>query len=69
MRTCTKNSMAAAVSMAALAGVLSLSGCGNVAATGSADPVQATQIKNSKAGKSDSIKADDIELTVEEGFW
>lgn len=69
MKMCTNKSIAAAVSMAALAGVLSLSGCGNVAATGSADPVQATQIKNSKAGKSDSIKADDIELTVEEGFW
>lgn len=39
MKMCTNKSIAAAVSMAALAGVLSLSGCGNVAATGSADPV------------------------------
>lgn len=66
---CMRKNMATVVSVMALSGVLGLSGCGNVAVTGSSDPVRATPIKNSKAGKSDSIKADDIELTVEEGFW
>lgn len=63
-----KKNFAVAASMVALVGVLSLSGCGGVSSDAGDQPGKA-QIKNRKAGKSDSIKLEDIELTVEEGFW
>lgn len=64
-----RRNVAITVSMAALAGVLSLTGCGGTATNGSGAEPQSIAMKNPKAGKADSIKAKDIELTVEEGFW
>lgn len=64
-----KRSVAITASMVALAGVLGLTGCGAGAASGSGEPVEQGQSKNSKAGKSDSIKPDEIEFAVEDGFW
>lgn len=64
-----RRNVAITVSMLALTGVLSLTGCGGVTASGSGGEPQSIAMKNLKAGKADSIKAKDIELTVEEGFW
>lgn len=65
MRTCTKKRMAIAVSMAALAGVLSLSGCGNVATqgTGAQSPAEQT----SALPAEDEINIKDIAWSIEPG--
>lgn len=64
-----RKNIAIVASMVALTGVLSLTGCGTAATGGSGEPAQAAPVKNLKAGKADAIKADDIEITVEDGFW
>ncbi len=64
-----RKNIAIVASMVALTGVLSLTGCGTEATGGSGAPAQTAPVKNSKAGKADAIKAEDIELTVEDGFW
>lgn len=64
-----RKSIAIVASMVALTGVLGMTGCGSAASSGSGETVQAAPVKNSKAGKADAIKADDIEVTVEDGFW
>lgn len=64
-----RKNIAIVASMVALTGVLSLTGCGTAATGGSGAPAQTAPVKNSKAGKADAIKAEDIELTVEDGFW
>ncbi len=78
MRTCTKKSMAAAVSMAALAGVLSLSGCGaNAGGTKGASGTQeqGTQASSSEsngkdifslAGNANAIAPDDLAAIADE---
>lgn len=65
MRKC----VAIMASIAALSGVLGLSGCGGISTGGSNEPAVVSMARNVKAGKDDSIKIDDIEFSIEEGFW
>lgn len=59
----------AIASTAALAGVLALAGCSAGSGQAGSASANSASSKNPKAGKADAIKYDEIELTVEEGFW
>lgn len=59
----------AIASTAALAGVLALAGCSAGSGQAGSASANSASRKNPKAGKADAIKYDEIELTVEEGFW